>query len=129
MTSGFTYQKNILHADGVSLETIAEEYGTPLYLYSGDTILENFRRFQKIFHGMDCLVAYSIKSNSNLAIASLLNKEGAGFDIVSGGELDRVKKLKIPGERVIFAGVGNGRRPQSGGARIQCGIGTGSGAP
>lgn len=104
--TGFHYEGKSLKADGVPLAELAEKYGTPLYVYSGGALRENFHRLARPFAKADPLVAYSVKANSNLAVLDLLHREGAGFDIVSGGELKRVLKAGIPADRVIFAGVG-----------------------
>ncbi len=93
-------------ADGVSFSTLAKQYGTPLYVYSAGLIKENFRRVVEAFKDVDHMVAYSVKSNSNLAILQMLKDEGSCFDIVSGGELARVQKAGIDCSKVIFAGVG-----------------------
>jgi diaminopimelate decarboxylase len=97
----------MLHCDGVSLEALAGQYGTPLYVYSADQIVERLRLFQNAFAGREHLVCYAVKANSSLAILKLLADQGAGFDIVSGGELARVMAAapKAAG-RVVFSGVG-----------------------
>jgi diaminopimelate decarboxylase len=99
--------RGILHCDGVSLEALAGQYGTPLYVYSADQIVERLRLFQNAFAGREHLVCYAVKANSSLAILKLLADQGAGFDIVSGGELARVMAAapKAAG-RVVFSGVG-----------------------
>jgi len=91
----------------VSLEALARRYGTPLYVYSADQIVERLGLFQQALAGRDHLVCYAVKANSSLAILKLLAGHGAGFDIVSGGELERVKAA-VPDavERVVFSGVG-----------------------
>ena len=96
-----------LYCDGVSLETLGRKYGTPLYVYSADQIVERLEMFQRAFKGRDHLVCYAVKANSSLAILKLLAERGAGFDIVSGGELERVIAAapKAVG-RVVFSGVG-----------------------
>ncbi len=81
-----------MHADAVPLSKLATKFGTPLYVYSGSTIRERYRQFDEAFDGVEHTVCYSVKANSNLAILRLLAKLGAGFDIVSGGELQRVSK-------------------------------------
>lgn len=106
MNNGFTYQDGALSVDGVPLASIAGQHGTPLYVYSAETMRRNYRRIADAFAGADVMIAYSVKSNSNLAVLGVLRELGAGFDIVSGGELERVRRAGIPGERVIFAGVG-----------------------
>jgi diaminopimelate decarboxylase len=110
MSNGFYYENGILTVDGVPLDAIAREHGTPTYVYSAETMRRNYRRVAGAFAGLDVLVAYSVKSNSNLGVLKVLREEGAGFDIVSGGELERVLRVGVPGERIIFAGVGKTER-------------------
>jgi diaminopimelate decarboxylase len=96
-----------LHCGKVSVEALARRFGTPLYVYSGDQILERLSLFQQALAGRDHLVCYAVKANSSLAILKLLAGHGAGFDIVSGGELERVKTAAPEAvERVVFSGVG-----------------------
>lgn len=106
MKPGFSYVDDQLCADGVSLTDIAAEFGTPTFVYSGGLLRANYQRIAKAFSNLDATIAYSVKSNSNLAVLDLLRKEGAAFDIVSGGELARVLKVGAKGDEVIFAGVG-----------------------
>src|SRR5271165_2997857 len=94
-------------ADAVPLTKLAELYGTPLYVYSGSMIGDRYQEFDKAFRGCDHTVCYSVKANSNLSILRLLARLGAGFDVVSGGELQRVKELGRKAARnVVFSGVG-----------------------
>ena len=95
-----------LTLDGVSLEGIAREFGTPCYVYSRAAIEAAFRDFDEGLGGIDHLVCYAVKANSTLAILHLLQRLGAGFDIVSGGELARVMAAGGRADRVIFSGVG-----------------------
>ena len=96
-----------LACDGVSLNTLAKKYGTPLYVYSAHQILHRLRLFTRAFDSISHLVCYSVKANSALAILKLLDNNGAGFDIVSGGELERVLRVnKQAAQRVVFSGVG-----------------------
>jgi len=100
-------QKNILSCGKISLEKLAREFGTPLFVYSGDQIGQRLTMFQQAFAGRDHLVCYAVKANSALAILKMLAQRGAGFDIVSGGELERV--LTAAPEAVgsvVFSGVG-----------------------
>ena len=111
MKQQFSYQDDTLTIDGVSLKELATEYGTPLYVYSRKAFVENFRQYAdtcKRFESdkIHSLVCYSVKSNSNLAILKILGQEGAGFDIVSGGELQRVLASGCDPRKVIFSGVG-----------------------
>jgi len=96
-----------LHCGKVSLEGLAKKFGTPLYVYSGDQIAERLGLFEEALAGREHLVCYAVKANSALAILKLLAGRGAGFDIVSGGELDRVKAAAPEAlGRVAFSGVG-----------------------
>ena len=106
---GFHYQSSELYCDGVSLNSLAQEHGTPLYVYSANTILDHFKRLDAGLPGVDHLVCYAMKANSNLAVLNLLAKAGAGFDIVSGGELYRVIKAGGDAGKCTFAGVGKTR--------------------
>jgi diaminopimelate decarboxylase len=99
--------KGALHCGKVSLETLARRFGTPLYVYSADQIAERLHLFQESFEGREHLVCYAVKANSALAILKLLADRGAGFDIVSGGELERVIAAAPQAvDRVVFSGVG-----------------------
>jgi len=104
--SHFEYQNGVLHAEGVALNAIAESYGTPAYVYSKSQLTENFDSYANTCAGRDALVCYAMKANSNLAILDLLARRGAGFDIVSGGELLRVIAAGGDPKKVIFSGVG-----------------------
>jgi diaminopimelate decarboxylase len=104
--SQFDYQNGVMHAEGVALHAIAEQYGTPAYVYSKKTLLNNFDSYANAAAGRDALVCYAMKANSNLAILKLLADRGAGFDIVSGGELLRVVAAGGDSKKVIFSGVG-----------------------
>ena len=95
-----------LRLDGVSLEAVAREFGTPCYVYSRSAIEAAFRDFDEGLAGVAHLVCYAVKANSTLAILDVLRRMGAGFDIVSGGELARVLAAGGRADRVIFSGVG-----------------------
>jgi diaminopimelate decarboxylase len=96
-----------LHCGQHSLTRLAEQYGTPLYIYSADQILERLSLFQAALDSRPHLVCYAVKANSALAILRLLAKHGAGFDIVSGGELERIlTAAPDAADRVVFSGVG-----------------------
>jgi diaminopimelate decarboxylase len=94
-----------LHADAVPLARLAQKYGTPLYVYSASTIRERYRQFDEAFRGAKHTICYSVKANSNLAILRMLARLGAGFDVVSGGELLRVREA-ARASSVVFSGVG-----------------------
>ena len=102
----FHYLNNTLHCEEVNLDELAKEVGTPSYVYSATTILENYRRFDRAFASLDRMICYATKANSNLAVLGLLAKEGAGFDVVSGGELFKVLKAGGSANQCTFAGVG-----------------------
>ncbi|HZZ40435.1 MAG TPA: diaminopimelate decarboxylase [Acidobacteriaceae bacterium] len=96
-----------MQCDGVSLDVLARRYGTPLYVYSAQHILERLDLFGSAFQSVDHLVCYAVKANSSLEIIRLLAARGAGFDIVSGGELERVLSVdRGAAERVVFSGIG-----------------------
>jgi diaminopimelate decarboxylase len=96
-----------LHCERVSLASLADRYGTPLYVYSTATIRARLRAFADAFHGIEHTVCYSVKANSNLSILRLIASEGAGFDIVSSGELERVQRASPKTlNKVVFSGVG-----------------------
>src|ERR1700733_15142979 len=105
----FRYLENqsALHCERVSLPYLAEKYGTPLYVYSAGQILDRYQLFSDAFAHRDHLICYSVKANSNLSILKLLAHNGSGFDIVSGGELQRILEVnKKAAHRVVFSGVG-----------------------
>lgn len=102
----FTYQDGCLHCEGVNLEQIADEVGTPCYVYSSATLVRHARVIASAFEGQNCLIAYSVKSNGNLGVLSTLAQEGCGADVVSGGELQRAMRAGIPADRIVFSGVG-----------------------
>jgi diaminopimelate decarboxylase len=106
---GFAYKNGSLFCENVDLQELADTHGTPLYVYSANTILDHYRRLDAALAGIDHEVAYAVKANSNLSVLRLLAKEGAGFDIVSGGELYRVIKAGGDPAHCTFAGVGKTR--------------------
>ncbi|MFT4175841.1 MAG: diaminopimelate decarboxylase [Luteolibacter sp.] len=106
---GFSYKNGSLFCENVELSALAAEHGTPLYVYSANTILDHYTRLDKALEGIDHEVAYAVKANSNLSVLRLLAERGAGFDIVSGGELYRVIKAGGDPAHCTFAGVGKTR--------------------
>jgi diaminopimelate decarboxylase len=106
---GFTYQGGELCADQVPLGAIAEAVGTPAYVYSGTLMRARLRQFLAAFAGQRVLVCYALKANSNLAVIRTLADEGAGAEIVSGGELQRALAAGVPASRIVFSGVGKSR--------------------
>jgi diaminopimelate decarboxylase len=107
--SSFEYRDGELYAEDIPLAQIAEQYGTPTYVYSHAAFIEAYRAFDNAFARHPHLVCYSVKANSNIAILEMLARLGSGFDIVSGGELARVLKAGGDPERVVFSGVGKQR--------------------
>lgn len=106
---GFSYKDGELFCEDVSLQALAQEHGTPLYVYSAGTITDHFKRLDLALEGVDHEIAYAVKANSNLSVLRLLATKGAGFDIVSGGELFRVIKAGGDPSHCTFAGVGKTR--------------------
>ena len=96
----------VLHAEDVDLSALADRIGTPFYCYSTATMLRHYRVFKDAFAGLDTLVCYAMKANSNQAVLATLAREGAGMDVVSGGELRRALAAGVPGGRITFSGVG-----------------------
>ena len=109
MSVGFAYRDGILCADQVPLAAIAEAVGTPAYVYSGTAMRARLRAFLAAFADQRVLVCYALKANSNLAVIRTLADEGAGADIVSGGELERALAAGVPPSRIVFSGVGKSR--------------------
>lgn len=105
----FTYQQGELHAEDVALSSIAEQFGTPTYVYSRAHIEAQYRSYADALQGVEHLVCYAVKANSNIAVLNILARLGAGFDIVSIGELERVLAAGGLPERVVFSGVGKTR--------------------
>ena len=105
----FHYRDGELYCEDTALTGVAKEFGTPLYVYSAGTILDHYRRLDAALAPLDHLICYAVKANSNGAILKLLAETGAGFDIVSGGELFRVLKAGGAAEKCTFAGVGKSR--------------------
>ncbi|HJV96380.1 MAG TPA: diaminopimelate decarboxylase [Albitalea sp.] len=105
----FGYRDRQLYAEDVSLDEIARQVGTPCYVYSRAYIEERFRAFDAALAGREHLVCYAVKANSNLAVLNVLARRGSGFDIVSGGELERVLAAGGDPAKVVFSGVGKTR--------------------
>ncbi len=105
----FLYRDGQLYAEDVPLADIAAEVGTPFYCYSTATLERHFRLFDEALSGMDHLVCYAMKAASNQAILKTLARLGAGMDVVSGGEYARAVAAGVPGERIVFSGVGKTR--------------------
>jgi diaminopimelate decarboxylase len=109
-----------LHCESVPLTKLAAKYGTPLYVYSATAILDRFAAFEHAFKEVPHTVCYSVKANSNLTILRLLAREGCGFDVVSGGELERVRVANRGAKQIVFSGVGKTSREMA--AALKAGI-------
>ncbi len=105
----FLYRDGILHAEDVAIPEIAAAVGTPFYVYSTATLTRHFRLFEEALSPLPHLVCFAMKSNSNLAVVKTLGDLGAGADVVSIGEYLKAKAAGIPGERIVFSGVGKTR--------------------
>lgn len=102
----FNYKHNNLYCESVGIEELAKKYGTPLYVYSKSTLISHYRKIKEAFSPINPLICFSMKANSNLSICRALVKEGAGLDIVSGGELYRALKSGVSSRKIVYAGVG-----------------------
>lgn len=105
----FLYKKGVLHAEDVAIPDIAAVVGTPFYVYSTATLTRHYRLFAEALAPLPHLVCFAVKSNSNLAVLKTLGALGAGMDVVSGGEYLRARAAGVPGERIVFSGVGKTR--------------------
>ena len=105
----FDYNDGEMFAEDVPLARIAAEVGTPVYVYSTATFTRHYRVFADSFVDTKALIAYSVKANSNIAVLATLAAQGAGADVVSGGELKRALVAGIPAEKIVFSGVGKTR--------------------
>ncbi|MEP5757979.1 MAG: diaminopimelate decarboxylase [Litoreibacter sp.] len=105
----FLYRDGTLYAEDVAIPDIVATVGTPFYAYSTATLTRHYKLFDEALDGLDHLVCYAMKSNSNQAVLRILAELGAGMDVVSGGEYMRAKAAGVPGERIVFSGVGKTR--------------------
>jgi len=102
----FAYRNGVLHAEAVSLDTLADKVGTPFYCYATATLTRHYNVFAGAFADIDALVCYAMKANSNQAVIATLAKLGAGADVVSGGELMRARLAGVPADKIMFSGIG-----------------------
>lgn len=102
----FDYKDGALHAENVSLAKIAKEVGTPVYVYSSATLERHITVFREAFSPLDPLICYAVKANSNQAVLKTLARQGAGADVVSGGELKRALMAGVPASKIVFSGIG-----------------------
>jgi diaminopimelate decarboxylase len=105
-TPHYAYREDALECEDVPLAQVAETFQTPAYVYSGASIVDAYQEFRRAFHAITHTICYAVKANSNLSILRLLADAGSSFDIVSGGELDRLRRIGVPGRRIVFSGVG-----------------------
>jgi diaminopimelate decarboxylase len=102
----FAYRDGVLSAEAVRLDALAQSVGTPFYCYSTATLTRHYQVFAGAFAGVDALVCYAMKANSNQAVIATLAKLGAGADVVSGGELMRARAAGVPADKIMFSGIG-----------------------
>jgi diaminopimelate decarboxylase len=116
----FAYRGGVLHAEDVDLRALAAEIGTPFYCYSTATLERHYRVFAEAFAGLDALICYAMKANSNQAVVKTLARLDAGMDIVSQGELRRALAAGVPADRIVFSGIGKTREEMAAG--LEAGI-------
>ena len=116
----FYYDKGVMFVEKIAMESIAERYGTPSYVYSRAALTNNFLSYLKALDNQPHKICYSVKANSNIAVLGVLAKLGAGFDIVSGGELERVIIAGGDPKKIIFSGVG--KKPEEMQRALELGV-------
>ncbi|WP_262693853.1 diaminopimelate decarboxylase [Kordiimonas aquimaris] len=116
----FSYKNGQMYAEDVALQDIASAVGTPVYVYSTATLVRHYTVFSEAFSGLDTLICFAVKANSNQAVLATLAQQGAGADVVSAGELERALRAGIPAEKIVFSGVG--KKPYEMRAAITAGI-------
>ena len=122
----FQYREGVLHAEDVPVSEIANEHGTPCFIYSRATLVRHYHAYADALSDVPHLICYGMKANSNLAVLQLLAKEGAGFDIVSVGELERVIKVGGDPRKIVFSGVGKQRHEMQRRCRLAFTVSTSS---
>ncbi len=118
MVHHFRYNNGVLYAENIPLTQLAKEFGTPFYCYSAATIRRHISVMRDAFDGINTLVAYALKANSNQGVLTLLAREGAGADVVSLGELERAIAAGIPPKKIVFSGVAKTRREMARGLEL-----------
>jgi diaminopimelate decarboxylase len=108
-TPGFSYRGSRLLCEGIPVNEVAEKVGTPAYLYSRASIEQAYRRMDSALGSLPHTICYAVKANSNLGVLRIFAALGSGFDIVSAGELYRLRRIGVPGNRIVFSGVGKSR--------------------
>ncbi len=106
----FKFKQNTLFCESIPVDKIAEKVQTPFYLYSYQTLIDHYQKLKKAFKSVNPLICFSMKANSNLAVLKALVKEGAGLDVISGGELYKALEVGVDPKKIVFAGVGKTRR-------------------
>jgi len=106
---GFSYRRDAISCESIPLSDIAARVGTPTYIYSRAAFASAYGRFRRAFRGTPHSICYAVKANSSLAVLRAFARMGSSFDIVSGGELFRLRRIGVPGERIVFSGVGKTR--------------------
>ena len=106
----FKYRNNELYCESASVAEIAKRFGTPLYIYSRKTLVDHYRKIKQAFRSINPLICFSVKANSNLAVLKVLADQGAGMDVVSGGELYKARKVGVNPKRIVYAGVGKSEK-------------------
>lgn len=119
--SGFAYRGGALFAEDVAVADLAANVGTPFYCYSADMLRRNYTEFAGAFAGLDAMVCYAVKANSNQAVIALFAALGAGADVVSEGELRRALAAGVPPEKIVFSGVGKTRAEMTMALNADCG--------
>ncbi|MEQ1555783.1 MAG: diaminopimelate decarboxylase, partial [Gallionella sp.] len=109
MSNYFTQKNSQLHAEKVALTDIAAQFSTPCYVYSRAALTDAYQQFSQALQGREHLICYAVKANGNLAVLNVLARLGAGFDIVSGGELQRVLAAGGTAQKIVFSGVGKSK--------------------
>ena len=107
--SNFHYKNNELYCESVNVKTIANKVSTPCYIYSHQSLIDNYHKVADAFRAVNPLICFAMKSNDNMAVVKALANEGAGCDIVSGGELKKALQVNVSPEKIVFASVGKTR--------------------
>ena len=116
----FRYRNNQLYCEATRVSDIARRFGTPLYIYSRNTLIDHYQKIKRAFRSVNPLICFSVKANSNLAVLRVLASRGAGMDVVSGGELYKALKVGVNPKRIVYAGVGKSEKEIA--AAIKAGI-------
>ncbi|MBL7085069.1 MAG: diaminopimelate decarboxylase [Candidatus Omnitrophica bacterium] len=106
----FQYRNNQLYCEATRVSEIARRFGTPVYIYSRNTLIDHYQKIKRAFRSVDPLICFSVKANSNLAVLRVLASQGAGMDVVSGGELYKALKVGINPKKIVYAGVGKSEK-------------------